>query len=248
MREMAVVPRAGLLEARSRSYSRPARLGGFSAVSSCSQGREGEACSWRNRRVVRASAFDPFVAYAKAAEAAPMLTRSATCGVLFAVSDAVAQLGAAPRGFDGDGPRRGLDWARLGRYSLFGSLVNAPIFTAYYSLLDNLVDGFVGVAGVSTVLKVLVDQLLWTPFVYLPLFFGVMAQWEGRDALREAKERGWGITPVLVANWKFWFPVLTITFGLVPKDLRIPFNNVCAIVWTAYLSQVQSQSLKSSGA
>ena len=97
-------------------------------------------------------------------------------------------------------------------------------------------------------LKVLVDQLLWTPFVYLPLFFGVMAQWEGRDALREAKERGWGITPVLVANWKFWFPVLTITFGLVPKDLRIPFNNVCAIVWTAYLSQVQSQSLKSSGA
>ena len=71
-----------------------------------------------------------------------------------------------------------------------------------------------------------------------------MALLEGRglgEARAEVTKKGWGLTPTLVANWKFWVPVLCITFSVVPREMRILFNNVCALAWTAYLSTIQSE-------
>ena len=129
-----------------------------------------------------------------------------------------------------------------------GAVANAPMFVVYYGCLDFVVDTGLSALPTSHLMgvltKVTIDQLLWTPFLYLPVFFGAMALLEGRglaEARAEVKKKGWGLTPTLVANWKFWVPVLCVTFSVVPREMRILFNNVCALAWTAYLSTIQSE-------
>jgi protein Mpv17 len=90
-----------------------------------------------------------------------------------------------------------------------------------------------------------VDQFLWTPFLFLPIFFGGMALLEGlslKQAKEEAWEKGWGLTPTLKANWKFWFPVCAVNYSVMPIELRIVWINVCALVWNIYLSLVQNRN------
>jgi len=237
---------------------------------------------------VRARSGNPFHAYQLAMEASPLLTKCVSSGVMFAISDAIAQFGARYRkgerarrflslslslarahertdltldrslvfslvfrgrtnaGRDANAPS--FDLARVGRYAFFGAVANAPMFVVYYGCLDFVVDTGLSALPTSYLMgvltKVTIDQLLWTPFLYLPVFFGAMALLEGRglvEARAEVKKKGWGLTPTLVANWKFWVPVLCITFSAVPREMRILFNNVCALAWTAYLSTIQSE-------
>ncbi len=83
-------------------------------------------------------------------------------------------------------------------------------------------DGLFESTGLRLAAKLAFDQLVWTPFCYLPVFFGAMAALEGGSwarVRREARERGWGLTDVLKANWKFWIPVLTVSYT-VPREFR----------------------------
>mmetsp|Transcript_785 Transcript_785/g.1646 ORF Transcript_785/g.1646 Transcript_785/m.1646 type:complete len:239 (-) Transcript_785:836-1552(-) len=192
--------------------------------------------SSRKQRRVTTRAMNPIQAYDVALSSAPLITRCCTCGVLFTLSDVVAQWGRSRT--------KPMDVSRLTRYGCFGFFLNAPMFVMYYALLDRVVDGTVSPGLVNTVIKVCFDQFIWTPFFYLPIFFGVLALWEGKTlpaSIEEARERGWGLTPVLISNWKFWFPVVSIAFGLVPPEYRITFNNTCMLVWNTYLSRVQNK-------
>ena len=171
-------------------------------------------------------------AYEAALEVAPLATQCATSCVVFGASDAMAQRCGV----------RDLDLARCGRFALFGAAVQAPLFSAYFASQDAAVEGL-GIDGVqATLLKLGFDQLVWTPFGWLPLFFGGMALLEGRgasDALVEAQSKGWGFTDTCVKNWALWVPANLLTYSVVPPQMRILWVNSVSLLWTAYLSRVQ---------
>ena len=141
----------------------------------------------------------------------------------------------------------GLDLARSARFAAFGAAVQAPLFSFYFSSQDSMVDGALGLSPVAAVLvKLAFDQLVWTPFFWLPVFFGGMALLEGRGAraaLEAARDRGWGYTAVCRANWAVWVPVNLLTYSVVPLELRILWINSVSLLWTAYLSRVQQEPL-----
>jgi len=184
---------------------------------------------------VRASLVD---AYLAALEAAPLATRCATSGLLWSLSDIMAQKSeSVSQG------AQGLSFRRVARYAFFGVAVYTPLFVFYYTLQDAVVDHSVADSLVlDSLVKLGVDQFLWTPFFYLPIFFGGMALLEGlslSQAKEEALQKGWGLTPTLKANWKFWIPVNAINYTVMPRELRIVWINICPLLWTIYLSQTR---------
>ncbi len=66
----------------------------------------------------------------------PFVTKSATCGILFTLSDILAQkLGGQSSRASGSG-RIKESALRTLRYFTFGAFINAPMFIAYYHLQD----------------------------------------------------------------------------------------------------------------
>jgi len=188
-------------------------------------------------RAAAAAAGGLLAGYQACLEAAPLATKAATSGVIFGASDALAQRQGERGG--------GLDLTRSARFAAFGAAVQAPLFSVYVHSQDSIVDGALGGSPVAAVLvKLAFDQLVWTPFFWLPVFFGGMALLEGRGvraALEAARDRGWGYTTVCRANWAVWVPVNFLTYSIVPLELRILWINSVSLLWTAYLSRVQQQ-------
>ena len=196
----------------------------------------------RGAAAAAAAAGGLLAGYQACLEAAPLATKAATSGVIFGASDALNSLLLAQRqGVRGGG----LDLARSARFAAFGAAVQAPLFSAYFSTQDALVDGALGDSPAAAVLvKLALDQLVWTPFFWLPVFFGGMALLEGRGAqaaLGVARDRGWGFTETCRANWAVWVPVNLLTYSVVPLELRILWVNSVSLLWTAYLSRVQQE-------
>ena len=229
-----------------------------------SSGRLSRQCCTRPRpRTTRCSASVggvPFLgAYETLLRDAPLATKCVTSGILFALADVIAQTveassSQAERGREGEGEREregeredDIDVTRVARYSFFGFAIQAPLFDTYYTLQDRVVDGVIGLEGTSgsPILKLAVDQLFWTPFLYLPVFFGGMALLElkGREeAMQQVRQKGWGLTTTLVANWRFWVPVNLANYVVVPPDFRILWTNCASLVWTAYLSKTRQEN------
>lgn len=176
-------------------------------------------------------------AYVGALQAAPLPTKVATSAVLFAASDSLAQALK---------PEAKVDVARVARYALFGATVHAPLFSAFYAASDELYDNVLHLEPTAAVVaKVLTDQLVFTPLLFLPLFFSVMALLRG-ESVAQARACAIaalpldGVTPTLVANWRVWFPANALNYQL-PTDTRILFVNLVSLGWTVYLSNVERE-------
>jgi len=183
--------------------------------------------------VAASSHLTPLDAYRASITANPLQTKMATSSILFAISDVLAQTVANSAKTT---PEK-IDYVRVARYFVFGAIVHAPLFSAFYDMLDATFDD-------NVVPKVIVDQVVFTPFVFLPIFFGGMSllSGEGVDgAYARVRENAWGITPTLINNWRVWVPANAVNYSL-PSDVRILFVNVVALGWTVYLSTVEREA------
>jgi len=160
-------------------------------------------------------------------------TKATTSGVIWALSDWLAQKSEGREAHEVQG-------LRILRFCAFGALVNAPMFDFYYFIQDQVIEGE---TLVPRLVKLSIDQLLWTPFIYLPTFFGGMALLEGRsteEAVVEVQRKGFGLTRTLIANWKFWVPVNVCTYFWIPLEYRVLWNNAASLAWTIFLSRTQN--------
>jgi hypothetical protein len=85
--------------------------------------------------------------------------------------------------------------------------------------------------------KVLVDMLLFTPFVVYPITVSVFLfrsmNWRWRRVLQ-----AWGwplyrdqVLPFLIPGWVYWFPMVTCIYAL-PSDLQIPLFLLALSAWS----------------
>jgi hypothetical protein len=90
--------------------------------------------------------------------------------------------------------------------------------------------------------KVVVNQVLMIPSLYMPIFLVVTSILGGLD-LSMAIARAQSLYgPLIRRNWLFWFPTQFIQFTLIPTEWHIPFLSTAGLVWTIILSTIGGSS------
>jgi len=90
--------------------------------------------------------------------------------------------------------------------------------------------------------KVLLNQGLTIPFVYMPLFFGVTGAVGGLSVEQSLARAQSLYLPLLQRNYLYWIPMQFIQFYVLPVDLQVPFVCVASLVWTIILSSISSNA------
>lgn len=169
----------------------------------------------------------------------PLITNIITTGFLFGAGDVLAQTVELRQAKSSEndilGPSKLFDYPRLSRAVIYGSIIFAPLGDRWYRLLNNVNVSLTKV--VNTCARVGLDQLVFAPFIGIPLYFSAMTAMEGgdnvkRDVENKLKANWWD---TLTANWTVWPAVQAVNFTFVPVQLRLLTVNAISIVWNCYL-------------
>ena len=83
--------------------------------------------------------------------------------------------------------------------------------------------------------EVIVDQTVYCPVWFL-VFFTYGGIYEGRpfkDTLAHMKRE---MVPAVTTSWWIWVPVMTVSFGFVKPELRVPYYLVMSFAYAMLLS------------
>lgn len=167
----------------------------------------------------------------------PMLTNMVSTGFLFGSGDVLAQslfpAEIKDKLTDND---KTFDFLRTLRVITYGGVIFAPIGVKWYGVLGRIrifkssaADAFVRVAA---------DQLLFAPFIAIPMYYSCMSVLElSSDPIGESKRKlqeFWWTT--LRNNWSVWPAFQFFNFAIVPPQYKLLAVNLFSIGWNCYLS------------
>jgi protein Mpv17 len=167
----------------------------------------------------------PYNAYSSALKTRPLLTKACTSMVGFVLGDLIAQHFSHPGAVDI------LRAARLGAY---GFLIDGPIGSMWYDVLEKYVYPTEQTSTKAVLAKTALDQVVYAT-IMTAVYFAVIKTWEGHPELIMATLTS-KFGPTLAANYVIWPIAHLINFRFVPSDYRILYNNVICVAWLTYLS------------
>ena len=205
-------------------------------------------------------AKDMWATYSGLLSVYPLATKSVTGSFLYSLSDGIAQKAVAAKASadedDGGGARVSIDDAesnenesneidrgRVARFAAWGP-IDAFMTTAWYGVLDSWTEtafphdaaGAADATNWSKVaFEVAVDQTVYCPIWFLA-FFSFTGIWERRPAAETANRMKTEIVPAVTTSWWIWVPVMTVSFGFVPSELRVPYYLVASFAYAMLLS------------
>eukprot|EP00980_Cylindrotheca_fusiformis_P003259 scaffold735_cov116-Cylindrotheca_fusiformis.AAC.29 len=161
----------------------------------------------------------------------PLWTNCWTSGLLTLLGDLVAQL---------------ISYSAVSEISLYesckffllGLCVQAPMSHYYYLALDDAFPPTPNPWTISTLIKLVIDQLLFAP-TFLLVVFVFLDILDGRYHYGEMEhhlQQDFGST--LVANWKLWLPATIINLAFVSPEYRVLYSNIIFFVWTVVLAML----------
>lgn len=86
--------------------------------------------------------------------------------------------------------------------------------------------------------KLVMNQLVVVPVIYMPLFFAFTGLISGLDVSQSFARAKSLYFPILRRNYLFWLPMQFIQFLVVPMDFQITFVSSASLVWTVILSSI----------
>lgn len=86
--------------------------------------------------------------------------------------------------------------------------------------------------------KLVTNQFVVIPLIYMPLFFAFTGLISGLDANQSVARARSLYFPILRRNYFFWLPVQFLQFLVIPVDFQIPFVSAASLVWTVILSSI----------
>jgi protein Mpv17 len=175
--------------------------------------------------------------YSQQLELRPIITKSWTAGLIFALSDYIAQRIEKSRG------EKSFDQTRLIISALIGAIYFAPAAHYWYEAIFRLLPG---TGMVSILKKAALGQAIFGPS-FTCIFFAASLFQSGTFSLSRwgAKIRS-DLPGAFLAGCGFWPFVDVISFSLVPIKLIPLFINMCSMVWTIYLSLISNQGSEKS--
>jgi len=164
-------------------------------------------------------------------KAHPLAVNSATALIGMGLGDLVAQLGASGHGhFD---PVR---WLRM---ASFGVLLAGPLCYKFYEWIDAAVYPERRKENGVVVLKMAIDQLLWSPsFTCVFFAYTCLLRGDPGGTLLMIQER---LAPTMCANWLLWPAAHLVNFKVVPPNMRILYVMAVNVVWNVFLSIISNQ-------
>lgn len=178
--------------------------------------------------------------YNVALEEQPLLTKSLTAGVILGAADLAGQALENALKNNADNAQSSssplvVDYARVGRFAIFGLILQAPWNHFYYQILDSALPPTVDPFSATTGIKVLIDQFVQAPIFTIIIFYflGIL---EGKtmDMVYEQLKKDYGDT--MQANWKLWVPATAVNIAFCPPVLRVLFLNCVFFFWSIFLS------------
>ena len=86
--------------------------------------------------------------------------------------------------------------------------------------------------------KLVMNQFVMVPMIYMPLFFAFTGLISGLDFNQSFARAKSLYLPILRRNYFFWLPVQFIQFLAIPMDFQITFVSTASLVWTVILSTI----------
>lgn len=164
----------------------------------------------------------------------PIFTKSYTAGIVFALSDYIAQKIETP-----EGTEKKMDKTRLLASTLVGFLYFGPAAHYWYEMIFALLPGS---SMWSTLQKAFWGQVIFGPS-FTCIFFATSLLQSGQFSLgswwRKIKS---DLPGAWIAGAGFWPLVDVVSYSMVPVKWIPLFINLCSLVWTVYLSLVANRS------
>ncbi|KAI3406293.1 hypothetical protein KGF56_000773 [Candida oxycetoniae] len=163
----------------------------------------------------------------------PLVTNMVSTGFLLGAGDFLAQ-NLFPTYSE-----QPYDYMRTLRAVFYGGIIFAPLGDKWYKILNTkIVWAGKNERTMSTVLRVLVDQLFFAPFIGIPLYYVSMTILENKqpyveNILEKFHTSYW---PTLRGNWLVWPIFQWFNFYLLPVQYRLLAVNLISIGWNTYLS------------
>lgn len=166
----------------------------------------------------------------------PIRTKSITSGIMFGVSDVLAQsLQTAATHTHNNVP---LDWSRIQTSVLVGFIYYGPSAHYWYNLMFQL---FPESTTVSTLIKTALGQVLFGP-VFMCVFFGATLLQQGNLTFQNYWSKlSVDLPKAWIAGLGFWPMMSYIAYTFIPKDWIPLFSNVCTLLFNVFLSLVAYQ-------
>ena len=132
-----------------------------------------------------------------------------------------------------------IDWTRTTVFGAFGFLQMGCL--QYYMYNKLFFQLWPGVTFKQTMKKVLVDQFIYTPFIYFPVFYTL----RGFINERRVNKQTLIFAKIMYKNnvmddlrrfWTIWIPGMWITFQIMPMHLRLPWIAGLSFFWVMILS------------
>jgi hypothetical protein len=175
---------------------------------------------------------------------APLPTKAVTAAVIIGAGDTSAQIFEILRDkveATSNSNVKDFDFARAGRWALFGLVLQAPWNHYFYLILDSSLPPTVDPFTQTTLIKVLVDQFIQAP-IFTAIIFLYFALIEGKGLESGVSKIKKDLFQVLLKNWAVFLPATIFNLGFLPNELRVLFLNGVFFFWTIFLSLTVNQS------
>lgn len=175
--------------------------------------------------------------YATYLQRRPIFTKSVTAGIVFALSDVLAQrLGKTSRSSNSSSrsklPQRQLQWSRILVSAAVGFFYFGPAAHYWYDWIFRLLPG---TSLVSTLQKALLGQMLFGP-TFTCVFFATSLMQSGTFSLSNwFRKIRTDLPGAWLAGASFWPLVDLVSYSLIAPQWIPLFVNLCSLVWTTYL-------------
>jgi protein Mpv17 len=166
----------------------------------------------------------------------PIFTKSYTAGIIFGLSDYIAQKIENPKGDEGK-PK--MNKTRLLASTLVGFLYFGPAAHYWYEMIFTLLPGS---SMWSTLQKAFWGQAIFGPS-FTCVFFATSLLQSGQFSLGAWWQKIKSDLPgAWLAGAGFWPLVDIVSYSMIPVKWIPLFINMCSLVWTVYLSLVSNRS------
>jgi protein Mpv17 len=171
-------------------------------------------------------------AYAASLAARPILTKSATAGLIFALSDYLAQALEKDK-------TKATNWTRTIMSAVVGFCYFGPAAHYWYSMIFRLLPG---TSLFSTLQKAGLGQLIFGPTFTCIFFASALLQGGNFTVNNWIRKVRSDLPGAWAAGLCFWPFVDLVSYRMVAPQWIPLFVNMCSLVWTIYLSGVANKA------
>jgi protein Mpv17 len=198
------------------------------------------ALAWCNLTAAALSPQAVWAAYRKVLAQHPLTTKAATSAVLASISDTISQRVESTLPSNKD-QKFHHDWTRTGHILTTGFFYSGPMAHYWFTFLELIVKVENQLLGL--ICRLLLDATIFSPFTVFG-YFSVRTLLEGKGvpAIQQKLQKAWW--KAVVAAWKFWPIVNVFNYTLVSFPYRVLYANIMSLLWTGYLTFVNSQKAK----